>query len=395
MALESATYISQLNASDPTANDPRSQGDDHLRLIKSVLQTTFPNASGAIYFPIIVDTKTADYTIVAPSDGGKIIPFDCSSGAVTATLPTVGLFDGFSIQLLKSDFGPNDVTISGNGKTVNGLSSILLEKAYQNAYLTYSSTLGAWLAKVDPITPTGTFVDNGASTLNGYVLCDGATTLGDASSGATVAADYCQALFEHLWNRYAGLTVSSGRGSSSSADWAAHKKITVPDLRGRSRFGRDNMGTAASRITNSGTGNTGVDGATLGTTGGSQSVLLAQSALPNTTLTVSGSISGTAASSGAHTHVVFSQTTAQATGTNMTASNSAAERYDSQGGDFSADIGSTGDSPTVGRTSSSGAHTHSVSGTCSGSTASMNGNVTQTYINKLPPLFITNVFIAF
>lgn len=48
MALETGTYISDLNASNPASSDPKSQGDDHLRLIKSTVKTTFPNISGAV-----------------------------------------------------------------------------------------------------------------------------------------------------------------------------------------------------------------------------------------------------------------------------------------------------------------------------------------------------------
>ncbi len=43
MTVESATYISQLNTAQPAASDNISEGDDHLRLIKSVLQAQFPN----------------------------------------------------------------------------------------------------------------------------------------------------------------------------------------------------------------------------------------------------------------------------------------------------------------------------------------------------------------
>ena len=43
MTVESASYISQLNTSNHAASDNISEGDDHLRLIKSVLQTQFPN----------------------------------------------------------------------------------------------------------------------------------------------------------------------------------------------------------------------------------------------------------------------------------------------------------------------------------------------------------------
>lgn len=48
MALESATYISGLVDTNPNGSDSISQGDDHLRLIKSVLKNTLPNADEAI-----------------------------------------------------------------------------------------------------------------------------------------------------------------------------------------------------------------------------------------------------------------------------------------------------------------------------------------------------------
>jgi len=48
MALESTTYIDGLVITNPTGTDPRSQGDDHLRLIKSTLRSTFPNVAGAM-----------------------------------------------------------------------------------------------------------------------------------------------------------------------------------------------------------------------------------------------------------------------------------------------------------------------------------------------------------
>lgn len=48
MALESATYINGLDSANPTATDPKNQGDDHLRLLKSTIKATFPNVTGAI-----------------------------------------------------------------------------------------------------------------------------------------------------------------------------------------------------------------------------------------------------------------------------------------------------------------------------------------------------------
>ena len=48
MGLETATYINGLVTSNPDGTDAKSQGDDHLRLIKSVLKNSFPNITGAV-----------------------------------------------------------------------------------------------------------------------------------------------------------------------------------------------------------------------------------------------------------------------------------------------------------------------------------------------------------
>lgn len=48
MGLETATYIHQLDASNPTSSDQKSQGDDHIRLTKATLQATLPNITGPV-----------------------------------------------------------------------------------------------------------------------------------------------------------------------------------------------------------------------------------------------------------------------------------------------------------------------------------------------------------
>ena len=48
MALETSTYINGLVAANPPDSDPKSQGAAHLRLLKSTVKATFPNATGAV-----------------------------------------------------------------------------------------------------------------------------------------------------------------------------------------------------------------------------------------------------------------------------------------------------------------------------------------------------------
>lgn len=48
MGIEVANYVNQLVAANPLSSDPKSEGDDHLRLLKAVLLATFPNIAGAV-----------------------------------------------------------------------------------------------------------------------------------------------------------------------------------------------------------------------------------------------------------------------------------------------------------------------------------------------------------
>lgn len=48
MALETANTINQLVESNPLGTDNKSQGDDHIRMIKKTLRNTFPNITGPI-----------------------------------------------------------------------------------------------------------------------------------------------------------------------------------------------------------------------------------------------------------------------------------------------------------------------------------------------------------
>ena len=77
MALESTTYIDGLVITNPTGTDPRSQGDDHLRLIKDTIRATFPNMSGAM---------TATHTELNTIDGYTGTTAELNYNAV----PTLG-----------------------------------------------------------------------------------------------------------------------------------------------------------------------------------------------------------------------------------------------------------------------------------------------------------------
>jgi len=51
MALETANWITQLVPTNPVVGDPVGEGDDHLRMLKTVLQNSFPSTSTTAIMP--------------------------------------------------------------------------------------------------------------------------------------------------------------------------------------------------------------------------------------------------------------------------------------------------------------------------------------------------------
>lgn len=65
MSLETGNYIGDLVVTNPPPGDPKSQGDDHLRLLKNALRNGFPGFTGSIMIGGI-DTGVADAYVLAP-----------------------------------------------------------------------------------------------------------------------------------------------------------------------------------------------------------------------------------------------------------------------------------------------------------------------------------------
>jgi len=98
MTVESATYINQLDATKPGATDPKSEGDDHLRLLKSTVKATFPNVTGAVsathtelgYVAGVTSALQTQLNAKAPSasptfTGTVALPSTTSIGSVSST----------------------------------------------------------------------------------------------------------------------------------------------------------------------------------------------------------------------------------------------------------------------------------------------------------------------
>lgn len=83
----------------------------------------------------------------------------------------------------------------------------------------------------------------------GWVRLNGRTIGSSASSASERANDDCHDLFVLLYNSDLALAVSGGRGANAESDWQAGKTIALPDMRGRTRFTVDDLGsTPAGRL---------------------------------------------------------------------------------------------------------------------------------------------------
>ena len=148
MPVEAGTFISDFVASYPTGSDVQSQGDDHLRLIKSVLQSTFPQTGKAFRFPVDTAVQTTNYNVVFPTDQNKIIPFNTASNNLIAYMPIPSGVNanGWGLDIVKVSSDSNAVLVSSASLGVNGSSFFALRSQYEGVRVVYSATIGTYLA---------------------------------------------------------------------------------------------------------------------------------------------------------------------------------------------------------------------------------------------------------
>lgn len=188
---------------------------------------------------------------------------DLSDG--TTGIDVLSLIDDDASHAIKIQ-GPSDITANTTFTLPDGDGS-----ADQYLKTDGSGTL-AWVSPSSFSLPAGlVFPYAGATAPTGYLLCYG-QTLGNASSGATVANDNYQALFD---------VVKTAYGNSGSEVFGNGDTVNLPDLRGRVVAGQDDMGgSSANNLTNQ---SGGLNGDTLGATGGAETHTLTTAQLPSHT----------------------------------------------------------------------------------------------------------------
>lgn len=251
MGLETASYISQLVSSNPQGTDGKNAGDNHLRLIKSVLQTTFPNLDRAITFGgwealnRSVLAKTASYSQVI-GDLGKLVSFELSTSSVYTLLPVASAGAGFVCFIRKGEsVNPLQLQAAGS-ENIEGENSIWLGPGESGMlWCDGSSWFFLWFGGKPEVGKFETF-GHDVSADNRYLPRDGR-----AVSRVT---------YVRLFNLY-GTTYGAGNGTTT---------FNLPDSRGRVSVALDNVGGTAGNIVQKAT--------TISTTSGNTSATVASAA---------------------------------------------------------------------------------------------------------------------
>lgn len=234
MGVETATYINDFDNTLPTATDLRSQGDDHIRLLKTVLKTTLSGATRTFQIPGTL-AKTADYTVVK-ADGESTVYCTTAAGACTFTLPSLAALDaGWKIHFIKTNSGANPMFIAPPSGTINSGGIAALAKARRSipgVRVTAIWDGTGWFVTRALAIPIGTMLPYDSATLPaGYEWPNGQTL-------ASVSTNYPE--------------YNNIKGSGVTLDKRGRVGVTLDNL-GGSAAGR----LAGGIITGTAVGNTG------------------------------------------------------------------------------------------------------------------------------------------
>ena len=155
MGLETASYVSQLNGTNPVSTDGLAQADDHMRLIKTTLTNTFANMAGAVNTTHSELNTLTGYT-------GTVADHNLLSGQAAAgvTNTNVGYLSGATsnIQTQLDTLTTNLTTTNNNLTSAVPTGMVMMWSGASNAI------------------PTG------------YVLCDGSNSTPDLRDRFVVGA---------------------------------------------------------------------------------------------------------------------------------------------------------------------------------------------------------------
>jgi len=197
MALETATYISDLVATNPTHTDGLNVADGHLRMVKTVLQASFPGVNGAVSGTPAQLSGIANGLVPVAQQSGSVGGAVClsppaSGGTVTVANAAAAAGAG-SLVVTITDAGnanPANVLVSTQAGAVAALLSLDAPTIKQsgNALLP-TGMIVMWSGSVVSI-PAGWFLCNGANgtpDLRGQFIIGAGGAYAPAATGGSAA----------------------------------------------------------------------------------------------------------------------------------------------------------------------------------------------------------------
>jgi hypothetical protein len=234
MALESATYISDLNAANPAATDGLAQADDHFRLIKGAVKATFPNVTGAIN-----------------ATHGALDAAATFAGAITASAAEINVLAGISAGLTSTELSVLDgITASTANLNLVGTLPVVGTLAEGSVVVGNSSSVASAVA----IGASGTVLKSDGTTISwgdgtpalarGQILyghTDGTTqVLSAGTSGQVLSSDGTDV----SWTT----PVTPAAGVGDGQQWYDYKGSRAVGTSYENTTGRAIMVSVASRI---------------------------------------------------------------------------------------------------------------------------------------------------
>ena len=188
MSLENPTYIDGLVVTNPTSSDPVSQGDDHLKLIKSTLKNTFPNVTNAVTTTHTEINQLNDATdaatnnaLVKRSSSGAANFSTVTATSLAGTLTTAAQTNITSVGALSGgSIGAGFGSIDNGGSAIQTTGTITSGKSVIDSVTIDGSNIGH-TSDTDLIS-----LSSGAVLVAGSMTAQSISTAGDISVTGSV-----------------------------------------------------------------------------------------------------------------------------------------------------------------------------------------------------------------
>ena len=254
MGLESVTHLDDLDATNPVGTDPRSEGDDHIRNIKSMLLTDFPGISGVVtsthselnFVDVTAGALTASNALVADSsskiDNLKVDNIDINGNTISST-DTNG-------TITITPHGTGDIILDGQKWPQADGSANYLLKTNGSGQLSWVANLAEdWATKTDGTVASSEYSAK-AYAIGGTGVTD-TSGKGSAKEWATNAEDATVDTSEYSAKHYSIKASASSSTATTSKNAAASSATAAASSATAAATSETNAASSASSASTS------------------------------------------------------------------------------------------------------------------------------------------------